>query len=367
MQSQVGETFPQLYYRKTKIAPKKDKISPEKQHFTPYLFILFTGLEETEWESTDIWEATKAFSSQEFAMRKDPPSPSDFHVPWLDFGWNCPKQLQKKKKKKKKYLVLKAHLNFNGCWEFNFLRISLKVPLCSVLKRRHRWRINNRCGELQWELSDVEVKLNTWLHLARSSSSSVSHLALKTQSSVSLPYLCLPTLYYCSCIFCQLHPALSRVRDTFTSLLLLYQQGKPRSFFVQAGMTCSWSSLVCILVSSSKEMPNTSWSLISCSVLPFPVVWQFYQLRSWTPLQKTGKIQTPQLRLRAVWIVCAMNFSTTSVNIAVKCSRDKAHQSQKCPVITWHKTPFLCLVLIFPFLCKAREAVYNSCSPGWSC
>lgn len=126
MQSKVDETFPRHYERKTKLH-KKDKVSPEKQHFSSYLSILFTGLEEIEWESTDTWEATKAFCSQELAMRKDPPSPSDLHVSWLHFGWNCPK------KQKKKYLVLKAHLYFNGCWEFNFLRISLKVPLCFVL------------------------------------------------------------------------------------------------------------------------------------------------------------------------------------------------------------------------------------------
>lgn len=107
-------------------------------------------------------------------------------------------------------------------------------------------------------------------------------------------------------------------------------------------------------------MSNTSWSLISCPVLLFPCCTTILPCvkctsciqRSWIPLQETGKIQAhkPQLRLTAVWIICAMNFSNTFVNIAVKL--------QKCPVITWHKAPFFCFVLQnwhFPSCAKTEK------------
>lgn len=112
-------------------------------------------------------------------------------------------------------------------------------------------------------------------------------------------------------------------------------------------MTCSWSSLVCILASSSKEMSNTSWSLISCPVLLFPC---------------------------CVTILPAEKLDTTTENREIPITRTSA-EAESCLDYLWHE--------FSQHVCKycsevlkgqgsavaehGREVIYNSCSPGWNC
>lgn len=70
----------------------------------------------------------KSLQQPRVCHEKGSPFPLWFTYFLTSFWLELPKAAQKKKK----YLVLKAHLNFNRCWDFNFLRISLKVPLCLV-------------------------------------------------------------------------------------------------------------------------------------------------------------------------------------------------------------------------------------------
>lgn len=135
-------------------------------------------------------------------------------------------------------------------------------------------------------------------------------------------------------------------------------------------MTCSWSSLVCILVSSSKpEMSNTSWALISCPVLLFPccrTILPAEKLDTTTENRENPNTQTLTKAESSLHCLCPELFQ----HVCKYCSgvlKGQGSPITEVPRDNVAQSVFLLLCaaeLTLPFLCKDREAIYNYCSPG---
>lgn len=134
-------------------------------------------------------------------------------------------------------------------------------------------------------------------------------------------------------------------------------------------MTCSWSSLVCILVSSSKpEMSNTSWALISCPVLLFPccrTILPAEKLDTTTENRENPNTQTLTKAESSLHCLCPELFQ----HVCKYCSgvlKGQGSPITEVPRDNVAQSVFLLLCaaeLTLPFLCKDREAIYNYCSP----
>lgn len=108
-------------------------------------------------------------------------------------------------------------------------------------------------------------------------SASAPHPILKAESSVSLPFSDSSpyklALTFSSSYSCVTQVLLHTLSCRSTHLLAVWQLTKKKecqdaSSLVRTGMTCSWSLLLCILVSSSKfemsDAPTFLWLAVLC-------------------------------------------------------------------------------------------------------